>query len=174
MQSSSKRSPGRSRQGAGAVASGENVVRRGTRAAREVAAEAVADVTQKVRTRAERLLAEQKHRAASELQEVGKSIRGVAGQLQAGPLGAVGEYVEAAAEGVTRASRYLEEQDLGALVKDAEDAVRRVPQWFLPAMFVAGLALARFAKATENQPPAGNAGGGRQARPARRQPQRRR
>lgn len=160
MQPSRKRSPGRPRSQAGAVAAtgGSAAVRRGTRAVKERAADAVASVSRKVRGQAEHLLTEQKHRAASELQEVGESIRAAAGRLQDGPLGVVGAYVEATAERVSRASRYLEEHDLSHLVKDAEDAVRRVPQWFLPAMFLAGLAMARFAKATENETARNGAG----------------
>lgn len=138
----------------------------GTRSVKEQAVETVGEVSRKVKDKGEQFLSEQKQRAATGLEGIGTSIREAAQQLQEGPLANVGEYVSTAADVVADASQYLSEQDLNTLRKDAEDAVRSRPQVFLGGMFVAGLALARFMKATaeqrtparaERRTPAGNA-----------------
>lgn len=120
-----------------------------SRSVKEQAVETVGDVTRKVKDKGEQFLSQQKQRAATSLQGIGTSIREAAEQLQEGPLANVGEYVNVAADVVADASQYLGEQDLTKLRADAEDAVRARPQLFLGGMFLAGLALARFMKATE-------------------------
>src|SRR4051794_20168153 len=78
----------------------------------EPASEKLKEATQKVKQEGERLITRQKRRAAHELRTVGTSIRHAASQLRKGPLEGVVRYVDAAAEGVARASRHLEEQDV--------------------------------------------------------------
>ena len=129
-----------------------SLVRDGARAVKEQAAETVSDVTRKLREEGERLVSEQKLRAAQSLEGVGTSMREAAGRLQDGPLGEVSDYVEAAADRVSRASEYLADREVPELLRDAQQVVLRRPQWFLGGMFVAGLVLGRFLKATEAKP----------------------
>jgi hypothetical protein len=123
-------------------------VRREAQGLTAQAAERAAEVSRRLREQGERLLAEQKLRAAGGLQDIGSSIREAAGRLANGPLEPVGSYVETAAERVSRASEYLAEREVAEVFRDAEAAVLRRPQWFLGGMFVAGLVLARFLKAS--------------------------
>ena len=116
---------------------------------KQQATENVAEAARQARTQGEKFLSEQKERAAGGLQDIGRSIRSSAASLQSGPLGEIGDYVEVAAERLDQASQYLIEQDLQGLWKDVEAIARRQPAWFLGGMFVAGLALARFAKSTD-------------------------
>lgn len=147
MQSSQSlaRGGGRSAKGAPEASLRTN---RGTRSVKEQAVETVGEVTRKVKDKGGQFLSEQKQRAATGLEGIGTSIREAAEQLQEGPLANVGEYVNVAADVVADASQYLGRQDLTTLRKDAENAVRSRPQMFLGGMFVVGLALARFMKAT--------------------------
>lgn len=151
MQSTTPRRTGERQPGTGGRATAREPQQQPGRAAvsavKEQAAEAVAEATRRARDAGREALDKHKHRAAGELDSLGASVRATAEQLRAGPLAAAGDYVESAAEGLERASRYLEEQDLAALRRDAEELVRGRPGWFLGGMFVAGLALARFAKA---------------------------
>ena len=81
-------------------------VRRATQGVKEQAAQKVSEVAEKIKAQSESFLAEQKERAAAELEGIGQSIRKSAGSLQEGPLGEISGYVEAAADGIGRASRY--------------------------------------------------------------------
>lgn len=128
------------------------LVLKGARAVKERAASAVADVTRKLRDEGGHLVSEQKQRAARGLEDVGTSIREAAGRFQDGPLAEVGSYMGAAAERVSRASEYLGARGVPDLLRDAERAVLRQPKLFLGGMFIVGLALARFLKATETGP----------------------
>jgi hypothetical protein len=115
---------------------------------KQQAAEKVAELAGQMKGRGESLLSRQKERAAGELEHVARSIRASAASLQDGPLAEVGGYVEAAADRLDDASRYLAEQDWAALRRDAEQVVQRQPALFLGGMLLAGLALGRFLKAT--------------------------
>ena len=138
-----------------AAGSARDSRRSAARAVKEQAAEAVGEVSRDLRERGERLLAEQKQRAAGSLQEIGTSIQEAAGRLSDGPLEPVGPYVEAAAEQIDRASQYLADHEVADLIRDAERAVLSRPQLFLGGMFLTGLLVARFLKATA--PPAARA-----------------
>jgi hypothetical protein len=115
---------------------------------KQQATEAVAKATSQVRTQSEKFLSEQKAYAAEGLQKIGQSVRSSAASLQEGPLSEVGSYVEVAAKRLDQASQYLVEQDWQNLRKDAEAVARRQPVWFLGGMFLFGLAMARFVKAS--------------------------
>ena len=148
------RATGPGRKSGGATARGGAAA-----AVKQQAADAVAEVSRDLRARGERLLSEQKRRAADGLQEMGTSIQEAAGRLSDGPLEPVGPYVEAAAEQIDRASQYLADHEVADLIRDAERAVLSRPQLFLGGMFVTGLLVARFLKATA--PPAARASAGR-------------
>jgi hypothetical protein len=127
------------------------VVERGVQTVRDKAARQAAEVGQRIKERGGQFLDEQKRRAAEELGGIGSSVRQAAGQLSDGPLEAVGGYVETAAESLDRVARYLGERDLAGLVEDTDELARRRPAWFLGGMFVAGIALARFLKASQSR-----------------------
>ena len=132
----------------------EGAVRLEARAVKEQAVEKVAEVSRRLRDEGERLLSQQKSRAADGLQGIGSSIHDAAGRLTAGPLEPVTPFVEAAAERVNRASEYLAEREVAELLEDAQAVLLRRPQWFLGGMFVTGLLLARFVKASAAAPEA--------------------
>src|SRR3954462_4874009 len=87
---------------------------------KQQAAEKVAELAGEVRGRGESFLAQQRARAASELGDIGRSIRDSAASLPQGPLADVSGYVEAAADGLDRASRYLAGRDWTPLRRGAE------------------------------------------------------
>jgi len=57
-------------------------------------------------------------------------------------------YAEAIADRLDRGTRYLREREFSSMVEDAERFVRRQPEVFFSGMFVAGLILTRFMKAS--------------------------
>jgi len=138
----------------------QGVGRQVVRAVAEQATQQVSGAAKALKGQGGEFLAQQKRRAAAELTGVAGSIRETAGQLEQGPLGGTGvtAYVEAAADGAETVARYLDERDLGDLVDDAADVVRRQPRWFVGGLFVAGLAMARFVKASQTRAAASSGG----------------
>lgn len=144
---------------------GQTAGRQVVQAVAEQATQQVSEAAKALKDQGGQFLAKQKRRAAAELSGVAGSIRETAGQLEQGPLGGTGvaTYVEAAADGAETVARYLDERDLGDLVEDAADVVRRQPRWFVGGLFLAGLAMARFIKASQSRPATR---GGKDRRPA--------
>lgn len=145
---STKAGSGSGRRSSKAASADNGTVGEATQALTTQALGKVAEVSQQLQAQGESFLSTQKTRAAEGIRTVGQSIRESAASLQEGPLSEVSEYVEAAADGLDRASRYLVEQDWRTLREDAEEAARRQPAWFLGGMFVLGFAAARFLKST--------------------------
>lgn len=111
---------------------------------RDAAAEAVGRMREQGRS----VVAEQKNRAAEELSHFGKAIHCAADTLREEGDDNIANYAELAAAKIDRATHYLQERDLGRLVDDAEEATRRRPELVYGGLFVAGLALSRFLKAS--------------------------
>jgi hypothetical protein len=111
-------------------------------AARDVA-DAARDVA---KTRAQGLFESGKIAAAARLDDVAEALRAASDRSQA-QLG-ISHYARRAADRVESASRTLRERDLDQMIEAAESFARRDTPAFLAGSFVAGLALARFLKAS--------------------------
>jgi gas vesicle protein len=121
------------------------------------------------KTRGVAMLEEQRHNAASQLQTVGEAVHRAADKFREERDEHIAGYVDAMADEVDRCARYLEQRDAQALLRDTQQFARRNPEWFLGGMFLAGLALSRFLKASRpeesRQPYAGDGGGVYRERP---------
>jgi gas vesicle protein len=98
----------------------------------------------------ERVVDEQKGRAAKRIARWGSAAQKAARVLHAGGIDNVAGYAETAADSVENAARYIEETDLGTMARDLSDAAKQHPSIFFGAMFVAGLAAARVIKVVQD------------------------
>lgn len=94
----------------------------------------------------------QKEKAAEEVHIFGSAIRAAAETLQEENHGHIAGYIEAAADELESVSTYLRERRFEELYHDANRFARRHPEIFLGGMFLAGIAITRFLKASEPEP----------------------
>ena len=113
-------------------------------------AEKTSEAAGAVKNEIERVVEEQKGRAAKRIARWGSAAQKAARVLHAGGIDNVAGYAETAADSVENAARYIEETDLGTMASDLSDAAKRHPSIFFGAMFVAGLAAARVIKVVQD------------------------
>lgn len=101
-----------------------------------------------LRQQAAALVNGQTDRAADEVDTFAKAIRRSVDTLREEGDDRVAEYAEGAAVGVENVRDYLRRADADGLYRDAGDFVRRRPEWAMGGLFVAGIALGRFLKAS--------------------------
>ncbi|RIK85585.1 MAG: hypothetical protein DCC67_03715 [Planctomycetota bacterium] len=93
-------------------------------------------------------LSEQKAKAANQISCLSDAIRSAARQMREDGNVSTAGYAELAASRLEGAARFLGDQDLRSLMSEAERAVRRRPELFLGGMFLVGLGISRFLKAS--------------------------
>lgn len=106
------------------------------------------EVASEARERGEEYVRLGKDRAANRLAGVSASIRQSAERFEQEHDPNIAQYTRLAAEKLERAAAYVREHDLRELRRDGEELVRRHPAIFFGGMFLAGLAAARFLKAS--------------------------
>lgn len=105
----------------------------------------------KIKERSCGFLDEQKGRVAVEIQTYSAAARRAAERLEGESDTNLSQYVSTAADRLDQLGSRIQERDLGELVDDVEDIARRRPEIFFGGMFVAGLAVARFLKASKQR-----------------------
>ena len=135
--------------GAGSTAAGDGTHRL-TSQAREKAGAAVQRATDKARSGFE----DTKSRAANDLGSIAESLRRTGSELSTNEQSLLAPYISRAADQVERFSSFLNARSADRLVHDVENFARRNPVAFLGGCFVAGLAAARFFKASRPELPA--------------------
>jgi hypothetical protein len=149
--------------------------------AAEQAQEKINEVADQAREQAGTLAAQAQDRARSELDrrstEAGErvsatadDVRSVSQELRNQGKDGPAKIAEQAADRVERAGTYLRDSDADRMLRDAEDFGRRQPWAVLAGSVVAGLAAARFLKASSDRryaTSAGANGAGNGAGPAR-------
>ena len=63
----------------------------------------------------------------------------------------IAHYAETVADRLDQAADYVQASDIGTLLRDVETAARRRPEIFFGGMFIVGLALSRFLKASNQR-----------------------
>jgi hypothetical protein len=101
-----------------------------------------------LRQQGEGFFAEQKGRATGELTTLSSAIRGAADKLRSDDETFTARYAEMAADKLENAANFIGKQDVGSLVREIERAARRRPELFLGGMFLVGLGISRFLKAS--------------------------
>jgi hypothetical protein len=105
----------------------------------------------KVKEQGRTFLNEQKDRVGSEIETYSAAARRAAERLESESDTNLSSYVSSAADQLDRLATRVQERDLGELVDDVEEMARRRPEVFYGGMFVAGLAAARFLKASKEK-----------------------
>lgn len=96
----------------------------------------------------QRAVADQKDRTASTLTDIGDALHKASDRLRQEEDNNIASYIDALAGASSRAGSYLRDADVSRLVGDVQGVARRYPGLFFGGMFLAGLAVARFAKAS--------------------------
>jgi gas vesicle protein len=104
-----------------------------------------------LKDKGESMAVQQKDRVADDIAGVGSAIRDAAHRLHDEEDHNLARYTEAIADQVERVSGYLRSRDLGGLIGDCENMARRRPELLLGGMFVTGLAIGRFLKASRRR-----------------------
>jgi hypothetical protein len=129
----------------------------------EQAREAVSDVTTRARreaaslagqarVRAENVARGKQAEAADRLDHLARAFLQAAHTLEEDGLPGAGRYASAVASRIENVSRYVRDARLEHVVRDAQSFARRHPGPVLAGAFLAGIALARFAKSTASRP----------------------
>lgn len=111
----------------------------------------VGEAAEKAGAQGRHLLDEQKARVASELHAYSDAARRAASRLENESDTNLSHYLISAAERVDALSTHLHDSRISDLVDEVEEMARRRPEVFYGAMFVAGLAAARFVKASRRR-----------------------
>jgi hypothetical protein len=91
---------------------------------------------------------ERKAHLASRLTGGGEAVRRAADKLRDENDPNIARYADMIADNLNRVGQYVRERDLASMYHDVERAARRRPEIFFGGLFVAGLAVARFLKAS--------------------------
>ena len=108
----------------------------------------VGEAAGKLRRRASETAEAQRENVATMSNDLGAAIRKAAQELHARGDERTGDWADALAEQLERASHYLRDRDLRRLLDDAQDFARRRPGLVIGGLFVAGIAASRFLKAS--------------------------
>lgn len=132
----------------------EGVAQQAKEQAKDLAQEAK-DQTSKMAHQAKdqvnQLVSQRKDQAAERLGSFASVLRDTAGKLNEQDENGIGQYANRAADQVERLSNYLRDRDASAFLRDSETFARRHPDVFLGGVFLAGLVLARFFKASSER-----------------------
>ncbi len=122
-----------------------------TQGLKEKAVEKAHDATQQLRSRGEGLINQQKQRITSELGAFAGLCRDTADRLRQENRTSAAHYADLASQKMDQACDYIEHRDVNQMLRDVEGFARRRSEIVLGAMFVAGLVLARFIKASSRR-----------------------
>jgi hypothetical protein len=128
-------------------ASMENV-KDAAREAGEQLKEQAVSATESLRQQGEGFFAEQKSKAAGELTTLSSAVRGAADKLRSNDESHAARYAEMAADKLENVADFIGKQDVSSFVREIERAARRRPELFLGGMFLVGLGISRFLKAS--------------------------
>lgn len=118
-------------------------------------------VAEQTRSQAERIAHEataagrdimdrQRASLASELETIVKALKKASDAFHDEHQDAIADYTQRAADGLSRLSRDLRDQDLGTLLNRVNDYARRQPGVFLGGAVAAGFLLSRFLRSSQD------------------------
>lgn len=116
------------------------------------ARQAVASQAAKMQQKGANYVARQKDFVVEEVSHVTAAVRQAAQKLHEEGDDRVASYVEQAASGIEGVGNYLRDRDASALCDDFEMLARRRPEIVYGGLFLAGLGIARFLKASRRRP----------------------
>ena len=151
------------RQVSGSAAAATDRAKEAVGTAAEQVQRKAAEYARQAQTQGINALDQQRHRAAAQARTAAEAAQRAAERFRDGHDDNIANVIQTFGDEVNRLGDYLERQDVNALWRDAQSFARRRPELFLGGMFVAGLALSRFLKASSDRPaprpgPSGYAG----------------
>ena len=113
---------------------------------------AVASQAAQMQRKGAEFVARQKDCLVEEVSHVSAAVRQAAQKLHEEGDDRVASYVEQAASGIEGVGNYFRDRDAAALCDDFESLARRRPEIVYGGLFLAGLGIARFLKASRPRP----------------------
>jgi hypothetical protein len=113
---------------------------------------ATTDAAHRAKEGAQSFIARQKDMAAAEISHLGEAVQRAAEKLHEEEDHNIASYAEAAATRARSAAEYLQQHEVHDLLADMQSIARRHPAVVCGGMFAAGVAVARFLKATSPAP----------------------
>lgn len=107
------------------------------------------ETIRRTREQGEAMIGEHKHNIASTMHDCSDALKNAAQSLREKQDPNVASFADAIAQRLENASSYLEGKQFNDIRMDLENFARQQPAVFHGAMFVAGLALSRFLKASQ-------------------------
>jgi hypothetical protein len=129
---------------------GESMKRAGRDVAQQVT-ETARETGDQVRERASAMMADRKSRLADEVGVFGEALHRAADTLDENEDATLGRYAHQAGDFVDSCARYLRDANASEMVRSASNFTRRHPELVLGGLFLAGVSLARFLKASDRR-----------------------
>lgn len=120
---------------------------------REWAAENAAELARQARERGRRFVEQQSHSAADGARDVADALRGTGEDLSRRGRPELAEYLNQAADGLSRLSDRLARGDVDAMLQEASETARRHPAALFGGAIAAGFLVSRFLKSSEQRVP---------------------
>lgn len=106
------------------------------------------EASRRLKEQGRTVVSQQKDRVAEEIGHFGAAAHEAANKLDQEEDHNVAHYLHAVADQLDGVARYIRDSDTSRLVDDLSHVARRRPEIFFGGMFVAGMALTRFLKAS--------------------------
>ena len=116
--------------------------------AKQATLDTAASVAEQAKSQTRQLLHERKLQAADEMSTLSIAAADAAMRLREGGDPTLARYVESAGDKIAEVQTYLQTRDLEGVANDVQRFARRRPEIFLGGLAIAGLAAARFLKAS--------------------------
>lgn len=117
----------------------------------ERARQQIEEAAERAKEKGQGFLRGQKDRVASELHAYSSAARKAASRLEDESDLQLAQYINGAADRLDELSEHVSQRDLGELWDEVESMARRRPEIYYGGMFLAGLAAARFLKASRRK-----------------------
>lgn len=117
----------------------------------EKAREAGETAKVKGKSKAYEFIGNGKHRAANSLESTAQALYRMGDQLRENNQEGMSRYADQASSQIQSISDYLYDHEPDDIMRDVQDAARRQPWITIGGAFIAGLAVARFLKASKRQ-----------------------
>lgn len=118
------------------------------REARDHAGEKISEAGRRLRERSLAMISSRKREAGDHFEEIGAAVHDAANRLRDEGNDNVADWFEIVAEKVDETAGIIRDRDLRQLRSGLERAARDRPGFFLGSLFIGGLAVARFLKAS--------------------------
>jgi hypothetical protein len=133
------------------IESARGVIKDKARQAKERVLTKGSEAIHAAREKTRNVAVDRKNQLGVRIHGYGSAFRRAADKLRDEKDPNIAHYAESLAERIDQAADYVQSRDPGMILRDVENAARRRPEIFFGGMFLAGLVLARFLKASNQR-----------------------